>query len=297
MKLSIITKSNNEKGTINLPAQFNEPVRLDLIKRAVITLQSNKRQPYGADPEAGKRASAYVSKRRHAYKGTYGIGQSRTPRKVMSFRGTRFNWVGAFAPQTVGGRRAHPPKAEKIWDKKLNTKERRKAIRSAMGATMNKELVKERGHKAPDNYPFIISNEFEEISKTKELEELLKKIGFEEELKRADEKKIRPGKGKMRGRKYKEKKSLLIVTSSNNPLLKAANNIPGVDAVSVENLNAELLAPGAMPGRIALYTEGAIQRLEKELLYTNKPLLRKIAEKIKEKITSEKAENKKGVAA
>ena len=37
------------------------------------------------------------------------------------------NWVGAFAPGTVGGRKAHAPNAEKIFDKKINKKENRKA--------------------------------------------------------------------------------------------------------------------------------------------------------------------------
>ena len=48
------------------------------------------------------------------------------------------NWVGAFAPGTVGGRRAHPPKSEKIWSKKINKKENAKAIRSAISATLLK---------------------------------------------------------------------------------------------------------------------------------------------------------------
>ena len=115
MKLKIISTENKAIGEVNLPSQFNEPVRPDLIKRAVHALQANRRQPYGASEEAGKRHSAYLSKRRRKYRGTYGIGQSRTPRKVMTRRGTQFFYVGAFAPQTVGGRRAHPPKSKKNW--------------------------------------------------------------------------------------------------------------------------------------------------------------------------------------
>jgi len=270
MKLTILTPKNTTKGTLQLPPQFQEPVREDLIKRAVLAIQSHKRQPYGADPEAGKRASAYVSKRRHNYKSTYGIGQSRTPRKVMSFRGTRFNWEGAFAPQTVGGRRAHPPKAEKQWAHKINTKERHKAIRSAMAATLNKELVTARGHNTPEHYPFIADASIEQLSKTKEVKEALITLGFKEDLERAAERKIRAGKGKMRGRRYKTKKSVLIVTGDKCPLLKAASNIPGVDIdiVTITDINAELLAPGAVPGRLTLYTEKAIERLAKEQLFT-----------------------------
>ena len=73
------------------------------------------------------------------------------------------SWVGAVMPGTVGGRRAHPPKADKIWSQKINTTERRKAIRSAIAGTINMDFVKDRGHKAPENYPFIIANSSKEL--------------------------------------------------------------------------------------------------------------------------------------
>jgi len=167
MKVKIIDTKGASAGEKELPSQFNEAFRSDLIKKAVIVIQNNRRQPYGADPRAGKKHSAYVSKRRSAYRTTYGIGQSRTPRKVMSVRGTRFNWVGAFVPQTVGGYRAHAPKAEKVWSQKMNKKERRKAIRSALAATMTIEIVKQRNVNVPTNYPFILANDFKKLTKLK----------------------------------------------------------------------------------------------------------------------------------
>jgi large subunit ribosomal protein L4e len=268
MKLKLLSAEAAEKGTITLPAQFEEPVRKDLIKRAVLSLQAGARQPYGAKPEAGKRYSSYVSKRRRNYKGTYGIGQSRTPRKILTKRGTQFYFVGAFAPQTVGGRRAHPPKASKNWEQKINETENRKAIRSALAATMQRELVKARGHKAPEAYPFIISSEFETITKAAELKKALTKLGLQDEMSRASEKKVRGGKGKNRGRKYKLKKSILFVTSKKSSLEKAAGNFPGVDVATIESINAELLAPGTQPGRLTLYTEQAIKMLAEKKLFT-----------------------------
>ena len=154
MKLKIKTQTGQSKKEQELPKQFNEPVNPDLIKRAVLVLQSNKRQKYGSSPGAGKRASAYLSKRRNSYRSTYGIGQSRTPRKVMSRRGQRLNYVGAFAPQTVGGRRAHPPKSEKNLTKKINKKEKRKAIRSAMSANILLPYLNEKNYAVPKDYPF-----------------------------------------------------------------------------------------------------------------------------------------------
>ncbi len=65
----------------------------------------------------------------------------------------------------------------------------------------------------------------------------------------------------MRGRRYKKKKSLLIVTSKNSDVLKASRNLPGVDAVEVRNLNVELLAPGGHAGRLVVYTKSALSYL------------------------------------
>ena len=267
MKLSVVDISNNKIAEKELPSQFNEEIRPDLIKRVVLVIQSNKRQSYGASPEAGKRASAKLSKRRRAYRGSYGYGISRVPRKILSRSGRRFNWAGAFAPGTVGGRRAHPPKAEKIWKKKINEKERRKAIRSAISATVLKEVVKSRGHILPENYPFIIDTKIESLTKTKDVRELLKKIGFEKELQRVAKRKIRAGKGKSRGRKYKVKKGPLIVVSKKGKINESAKNIPSVDVVEVKNLNAEVLAPGTNPGRLTLWSEAAIEILSKEKLF------------------------------
>ncbi len=269
MKVTIYDTTKREIGKKELPEQFNEDVRPDLIKRAVLVIRNNKRQNYGAKKEAGKRSSVRVSKRRKDYRGSYGFGISRVPRKVLSGRGRRLNWQGAFAPGTVGGRRAHPPKAEKILVKKINKKERRKAIRSAMSATVLADLVKKRGHSIPDGYPFIVESEMESASKIKETLGILNKLGFSKELDRVVKRKIRSGKGKMRSRKYVTKKSLLMVVSKECKLINALKNIPGVDIVEVKNLNVDLLAPGANLGRLVLWTDKAIEILEKERLFLN----------------------------
>ncbi len=267
MKLTIFNTARTEVGKRELPVQFTEPIRTDLIKRAVVTIESNMRQPYGADPMAGKRASAELSRRRHKYRGSYGQGISRVPRKILSRRGTRMNWVGAFAPGTVKGRRAHPPKAEKTWSAKLNRKERRKAIRSAMTATMIREIALQRGHAAPENYPFLLDTKAESIDRTKDVQALLEKLLLGDELERVKEKKVRAGRGKMRGRKYRRKIGPLIVVGDSCNLLRSGKNIAGIDVVRVDRLNAKLLAPGAKAGRLTLFTENAIDMLEKKQLF------------------------------
>ena len=84
------------------------------------------------------------------------------------------------------------------------------------------------------------------------------------ELERCSEKKVRAGKGKMRGRRYNKKKGPLVITSKNCPAIKAARNITGVDAASISNLNAELLSPGCIPGRLVITTEAALEALQKK---------------------------------
>jgi large subunit ribosomal protein L4e len=267
MKLNVFEITKNRVGEIDLPSQFDEPIRPDLIKRAVNALQRERKQPHGASPDAGKRSSSIISKRRKNYRGSYGFGISRTPRKILSRRGTRMFWVGAFAPNTIGGRRAHPPKAEKILTKKINKKERRKAIRSAISATIVNDIVKDRGHLIPENYPLALEKKFEDLSKTKEVMKVLKELGFEKELARVSKKTIRAGKGKARGRKYRTKKGPLIIVSKECKIIKTANNIPGIEIVDVKGLNAEVLAPGAVPGRLTLWTKSAIEVLKKEKLF------------------------------
>jgi large subunit ribosomal protein L4e len=269
MKVKIMTTENGEAGHMDLPVQFAEEVRTDLITRSVLSIQASNRQPYGGYGDAGMRHSSKLSRRRRDYRGSYGMGISRVPRKIHSRKGRRMNWVGALSPGTVGGRRAHPPKPQSDWEQKVNTLENRKAIRSALAATVQKDIVSKRGHMIPPTFPFLIDNAFESITKTSELEAVLVKLGFAKELERAGVTRIRAGRGKTRGRKYKTPTSILFVVGSDaTKLVKAASNLPGCDVVSVHRVNAELLAPGAHPGRLTLYTKSAVERLASEALFT-----------------------------
>lgn len=267
MKVAIQTLDGKPSGQTTLPKQFEEPVRFDLIKRAVLSLQSAARQPYGADPQAGKKHATDISRRRRDYKGSYGKGISRVPRKTMSRNGGNFNWEGALAPGTRGGRRAHPPKVSTVRYRKLNTKENRKAIRAAISATLDKELVSKRGHAIPAAYPFVVADSLEQLTKTKELRAALTQLGLGDELARAAIPSRRSGRATMRGRTRKQRTSVLLVTSADAPVMLAAKGIPGVNAVPVNALNAQILAPGTHPGRLSLFTSGAIKQMEEKQLF------------------------------
>ena len=51
-------------------------------------------------------------------------------------------------------------------------------------------------------------------------------------------------------------------------LIKSAKNVPGVEIMIVDKLNAKVLAPGNKPGRLTLYSTSAIKRLGEEKLFT-----------------------------
>lgn len=247
MQANTIDLDGNEAGEIDLPEVFETTYRPDLIKRAVLAAQANRTQDYGADPFAGKRTSAESL-------GT-GRGMARVPRS---------NGQAKRVPQAVGGRRAHPPKADKDRTQKVNDKERQLAIRSAIAATADAELVAERGHRFDEGVelPLVVSDEFEELLKTKEVVAFLESVGLHADVERADEgRKVRAGRGKTRGRKYKEPSSILFVTSSEAGPSKAARNLAGVDVATAREVGAEDLAPGTHPGRLTVWTESAIEEV------------------------------------
>jgi len=266
LKRTVYSKAGKKKSEVELPPQFQEQVRPLIIRRAVLSTQSKKHQLHTRDELSGKRKSTYLSKKRRKYRGTYGYGTSRTPMKVMWRRGMRFGYEGGFAPMTKGGRMAHPPRSKKT--KKVNKKERLLAIRSALSACALKELVQKRGHVINSEPPLIVEDSVQEIKQTKEVKQLLENLGLKEELERASEKKIRAGKGKLRGRKYKKKTGPLIITSESCALNKSAKNIPGVQTTTINKLSAEKLAPGGEPGRLCVFTLSAIKKLQENNLYT-----------------------------
>jgi len=245
---------------VDLPTHFDTPYRPDLIKRAVLSLQSRRYQPHGVDELAGKRNTAQSWQTGH--------GRSRMPRIKGS--GTSAANKGGFAPGTVGGRVAHPPEARKVLLERINKRENRLAIRSAIAATANKDRVSERGHKVDDvpAFPLVVDNGLETLITTKEVIAAIEKLGLSADLQRSiDGQGIRAGKGKMRGRRKRTPKSFLIVVGEDQGIGLAARNLPGVDVVEVHGLNAELLAPGTHPGRLVMWTVSALERLANENLF------------------------------
>ncbi len=267
LKVPVYDLEGKKKSEIILPEQFRHDFRPDLIIRAFLAVMSHKRQPYGADPMAGKRTSADYRGRRGAYGAWINRGIARIPR--IRVKSGHMTGVVRFVPHAVKGRKAHPPKAEKKWEQKINIKERRKAILSAISALANRMLAIKRGHKVEkvEKLPIVVVSELESVKKTRQLENLLRRLGLDEELERTREKRYRAGKGKMRGRRYKKRKGPIIVVSKDDGIFKAAKNIPGVDICLVKDLNVELLAPGGHAGRVSIWSESAIKELGEKRLF------------------------------
>ncbi|MHA1372298.1 MAG: 50S ribosomal protein L4, partial [Promethearchaeota archaeon] len=136
-----------------------------------------------------------------------------------------------------------------------------------IAATVNEGLIKKRGHKIEGikDKIMILDDKVQTIKKTKNIVQILEALGLKNVLDRCKIKKIRAGKGKRRGRKYRRKKGPLIV-AENYGIYNASKNIPGIDVVSVNNLSVEHLAPGGNAGRLTIWTESSIKALENKRL-------------------------------
>jgi len=246
--VTVHDKAGKSAGTVELPAVFATPVRTDLIRKAVAVAQANRRQRYGASPVAGVRPSVEWPGK--------GKGMARTPRLRQGNR-------AAFVPNAYKGRRAHPPEARKEWTEKINVKERRLAIASALAATAQPELVRARGHRVDDKLalPVVVSDDFVAARQTSDLLEAFGKVGLGADLERAKNGvHVRAGMGKLRGRAYRTPRSVLLVTADGKA--PAAANLAGVDVVSAKDVSAEDLAPGGDAGRLTVFTQGALAHLK-----------------------------------
>jgi len=176
--------------------------------------------------------------------------------------------IGAQAPGTVGGRRAHPPRTQAVWAKKVNENERRMARNAALAALTDVSFVTSRGHRFKEELtlPVVLENEVEttapEGGATQEGVKILSRLGLLADVERSKEgRHIRAGRGKMRGRRYRQPTSLLVVVKETSTVRRLFGNLSGVEVVTPAALNAEVLAPGGDPGRLTVFSEGALDVL------------------------------------
>merc|ERR1712024_25573 len=111
--------------------------------------------------------------------------------------------------------------------------------------------------------PLVVSDKVQAFQKTKEAVVFLRRNkAWADVAKVYATKRMRAGKGKLRNRRTVMKRGPLVIYDQDQGLTKAFRNIPGVDTISVDNLNLLKLAPGGHVGRFCIWTEGAFKKLD-----------------------------------
>jgi len=255
MAVAVMRADGTRDGEVELPRVFATPFRLDIIARAHSILSTRRFQPQGRHPTAGMDVVA-----RTANPPT-GQGQARIARIRTS--GGRRQGEAAGVASVRGGRQAHPPRAERVIRKRINRKERRLALCSAIAATADRGLVASRGHRVPDGaeLPLVVSDDVGETSTAKGVRALLGALGLYADVERLLPRRRRSGKPALRGRTKKVGKSVLFVTAGGGALARACGAVPGVEARRARDLSVLDLAPGAEPARLTVYTRAAIAEI------------------------------------
>jgi large subunit ribosomal protein L4e len=222
--------------------------------KTYVSLLSHSFQAQGRYPLAGEVVSAESR--------NTGLGIARIARA----RGQGFPRAGQAAgvAGTRHGRVAHPPVSFKRIYKKINKKEKRLALCSAIAATSRRDLVRRRGHELEDKVelPLIVSNNIESIGKANELNSALIKLGIEADLERARSK-SRTVRGTSRRHGRSSGVSVLLVVSKNSNIMKLSRSLAGVDVRAVDSLNVMDLLPGSKPIRLTMYSQNAVDALGK----------------------------------
>ena len=262
-QVSVVALSGEVTSTsLPVPAVFKAPIRPDVVHTVFTKINKNKRQAYAVAENAGHQHSAE----------SWGTGRAvaRIPRVAGS--GTHRAGQAAFGNMCRGGRMFAPTKIWRKWHIKVNHNEKKYATTSAIAASAVQSLVLARGHRIEKiaEVPLVVSDDLQNVQKTKEAVAALKALNAHRDvIKVIKSKKMRAGKGKMRGRRFTQRRGPLVVYAQDNGLVKAFRNVPGVETANVKSLGLLQLAPGAHLGRFIIWTESAFAALDS--VYTALP--------------------------
>ena len=256
--VSVFTAEGEEESvasTTKMPGVFLAPIRTDIVHHCYTNIAKNKRQPYCVNKYAGKMPSA----------ASWGTGRavSRIPR--VQGGGTHRSGQGAFGNMCRGGRMFAPTKTWRKWHRKVNVTQKRHAIAAGLAASAVPALVMARGHKVDGlaEVPLVVSSGIEKIQKTRDAVTLLKKLQVYADVEKTIASRTqRAGKGKMRGRRFTQRRGPPVIYDQDNGLTKAFRNIPGVELASVHALNLLQLTPGGHLGRLIVWSQGAFEQLD-----------------------------------
>jgi len=262
-QVTVYNQTGASAGNVAIPDVFSAPIRVDIVNSMHTALRNRLRQPYGVNDYAGHNVSAE----------SWGTGRavSRIPRVHGS--GTSRAGQGAFGNMCRGGRMFSPTRVWRKWAGIVPANQRRYAIASAIAASAQAALVKGRGHDITNvaSVPLVVVDDVQSIKKTSEAVAFLKAVNaYDDVVRVANSKRVRAGRGHTRNRRYKQKVGPLVVYKQNNGLVRAFNNIPGVETMSVDRLNLVRLAPGGHVGRFIIWTQSAVEGLSAFGSYDNK---------------------------
>merc|ERR1712032_472064 len=129
--------------------------------------------------------------------------------------------------------------------------------------------------------PLVVSNSVESKTKTADAVALLKKLGAYGDVEKViSSKTMRAGKGKMRNRRFVQRRGPLIIYANDGGITRAFRNIPGVELACVDSLNLLQLAPGGHLGRFCVWTQGAFEKLDAIFGTHKKPSTEKTRHKV-----------------
>jgi len=254
--VSVFNLSGDKSGETTLPVVMTAPLRPDIVQFVHTNMNKNKRQAYAVSIRAGKQVSA----------SSWGTGRAvaRIPR--VGGGGTSRSGQGASGNMCRGGRMFAPTKTWRKWHKKININQKRYAVASALAASAVPVLVMARGHIVDDvpEIPLVLDNAVEATKKTSAAKDILSAVGALDDVEKAgDSKKIRAGKGKMRNRRYTMRRGPLVIYAENDGIELAFRNLPGVELCCVDRLNLLQLAPGGHMGRFCVWSQAALEALDK----------------------------------
>ncbi len=249
--VKILELDGSNQNTIDLPTVFKTPYRPEVIQKVYNNLNSYSFQKQGRYPAAGQMVSAESR--------NTGLGIARLARA----KGEGFPRAGQ-AAGVAGvrhGRLAHPPVSWKNIYKKVNKKEKLLALCSAIAATANADLIRKRGHLLNNSIqlPIVVSNEIESVTKSKDLEKIIIKLGFEDDLKRTYARRIKSVHKNSKNRR--SALSVLIIVSNDANIGRLNNSLPGIAVKTVKSVSVLDLAPGSKPARLTIFSENAIKEL------------------------------------
>jgi len=72
---------------------------------------------------------------------------------------------------------------------------------------------------------------------------------------------VRAGRGKMRGRRWREPRGPLLIVTKPDEVRRSFGNMAGVEIRHVSQIDTEVLAPGGMTGRLTIFSESALEAL------------------------------------